>query len=375
MGDSVSGSTNYAAITINDSLLTTNMSSPLTYAQGRRGFMIGFSNSDYDHLCVADVLAANDVIRVHDDGTGNSTDGRSFLAVSRLSSSSNGILYAQTGNGYGSTNTLIRKYTGLQRNSGGSDIHYVTSAANGDSMVVDTAGVYMFCASDYKTSVNGYFGLTVNDSAVSTSIDSTTYAQGRRAVWYGTNSNQVKQICFMDNMSVNDVIRVKSKTGNLMDSSNEGAYFFGVKLGSAQTSHIFYETGNGHGSVNTHYRKFSTQNKYSGNDISVMPSSRRGTQYKIETAGTYGICYQEYISSGVLQHGIDINGIAATTVPSTPLEYADGINASQYHTSTLVAHQQCMSRYLKPGDIVSPHDGSNGTTTDIYENFLIQRIN
>lgn len=70
-------------------------------------------------------------------------------------------------NGYGSTNTLIRRYSSVVSNTG-SDITLNQSATLGDSFTINTAGMYAIVATDsFNTSAN--FGIS-NTASVATPI-------------------------------------------------------------------------------------------------------------------------------------------------------------------------------------------------------------
>jgi hypothetical protein len=77
-----------------------------------------------------------------------------------------------TANGYGSTNTKIRRFTTTVL-SQGSDITYADSAANGGSFTINTKGVYAISYSDVF-SATGYYGVSVNSSQLTTTIQSIT---------------------------------------------------------------------------------------------------------------------------------------------------------------------------------------------------------
>lgn len=87
-----------------------------------------------------------------------------------------------TGNGHGSTNTKIRRFTNTRKNIG-SCIVYADSATLGGSFTINTGctGNYTISYSDRLTSSTEVFGITVNDSAPTTNFP-LTYAQGQRAL-------------------------------------------------------------------------------------------------------------------------------------------------------------------------------------------------
>ena len=79
-----------------------------------------------------------------------------------------------TANGYGSTNTRIRRFT-TTVNSAGSDITYADSATLGATFTINTAGVYSVSYSDLF-SATGWMGVSIDSTQLTTSIDSTAVA-------------------------------------------------------------------------------------------------------------------------------------------------------------------------------------------------------
>lgn len=79
-----------------------------------------------------------------------------------------------TANGYGSTNTKIRRFTNTVTNTG-SDITYADSAANGASFTINTPGVYAISYSDIFNA-QAANGISLNSSQLTTAIQSITVA-------------------------------------------------------------------------------------------------------------------------------------------------------------------------------------------------------
>ena len=75
-----------------------------------------------------------------------------------------------TSNGYGSTNTLIRRFTNIVTNQG-SDITYADSATLGGSFTINTTGVYAVSHTDAGTSC---CGLSLNTTQPTTAISTLT---------------------------------------------------------------------------------------------------------------------------------------------------------------------------------------------------------
>lgn len=77
-----------------------------------------------------------------------------------------------TGNGLGSTNTCVRRFTNTVTNQG-TDITYADSATLGASFIINTTGVYAISYSDHGTGNTGQ-GITLNCTQNSTSFEQIT---------------------------------------------------------------------------------------------------------------------------------------------------------------------------------------------------------
>jgi hypothetical protein len=79
-----------------------------------------------------------------------------------------------TANGYGSTNTKIRRFT-TTVNSAGTDITYADSATLGGTFTINTNGVYSVSFSDQYGTAD-YLGISINSTQLTTNIVSITAA-------------------------------------------------------------------------------------------------------------------------------------------------------------------------------------------------------
>lgn len=79
-----------------------------------------------------------------------------------------------TSNGYGSTNTVIRRFTNVAVNTG-SDITYADSSTLGATFTINTAGVYAVSYADQFSSASS-IGLSLNSTQLTTSIAGITAA-------------------------------------------------------------------------------------------------------------------------------------------------------------------------------------------------------
>jgi hypothetical protein len=76
-----------------------------------------------------------------------------------------------TSNGKGSTNTVISRFANIVTNQG-TDITYADSATLGASFTINTSGVYAITL--VGSSINSFFGISLNSTQLTTSIDSIT---------------------------------------------------------------------------------------------------------------------------------------------------------------------------------------------------------
>jgi hypothetical protein len=90
------------------------------------------------------------------------------------------MVRVNTANGFGSTNTVIRKYTNVTNGVNGcviqgSDLTFSNDATNGASVTVNTSGVYACSVGDTGTTAI-YLGLSLNTTQPTVAIQSITNA-------------------------------------------------------------------------------------------------------------------------------------------------------------------------------------------------------
>jgi hypothetical protein len=126
-----------------------------------------------------------------------------------------------TGNGWGATNTKIRRYTTTMTNAG-TDITYADSAANGASFTINKTGLYAIFAADVDVNagVLGSIGASVNSNQLTTAIYAITAAN--RLCWTdsGPGSTWTAQVSAVVRLSAGDVVRPHGN-GNSSDTSNQ----------------------------------------------------------------------------------------------------------------------------------------------------------
>lgn len=372
-GDWRSGAIAHVAITVNDSAMTTNASTPLTFAQGKRALQVNASNSKQAQVCWVGNLADGDAVRSHDDGANTATDARSYLWLKRLGAATTQEIYLDGGNGYGSTNTKIRRYT-TQQISTGSGITVTDSATLGETFTIGSgqAGTYFGCMMDFTSSAGFLQGITLNDSAISTDSSSSTYANGLRAI--GVNASVGSEslgACFVLPLAVSDIIRVKSDAN--ANGTDDKTYFFMVKVSTYTDYHVYYSTGSGHGSVNTKYRTFGTVAASTASNAMVSKSAIVGDEF-VFPSGTFISCYADRSTSSTDITTIMINGRAPTTNASTPLDFATGLRGYDASTVSNSGSNVCTAETVPVGARAAAQDDGGNNKTDITTYFMTGRV-
>ena len=371
-GDADAGASAVIAITVNDSALTTSASTPITYAQGKRGYTNGATSSEPVAICTVQPLTDADIVRAHDDGANDSTSTNSYFYIAYLGDSSS-YYYLENGAGYGSTNTRIRVYTN-NRSSSGADISYTSDATNGDSFTINTDGIYWICRADKKTDGGMRGGIAVNDGgALATEIESLTYANGKRSIRQSATVGESVNPCAILKLVNTDVVRAHDSTVRLGNITDSTSYMEIVKLSGSQ-SFAYLESGATHGSVATKIRNFTNLRDSEITDLVSDRSTRQGASLTAYSPGMYGACYEDY-SSGAAATAIAVNNKAPTTSASTPIEYIEGKRSLANKTTTTESSGVCAFDFLDINDYFSAVDDGANDGTNEYNSFMGARIN
>ena len=110
-----------------------------------------------------------------------------------------------TANGYGSTNTMIRRFTNIV-NQGGTDITYADSATLGGSFTINTSGTYSISYSDQFNTAGVGVGITLNTTTPTTVISSVAVADILN-VTHATVINQAASVPFTGFIAAGGVVR------------------------------------------------------------------------------------------------------------------------------------------------------------------------
>lgn len=87
------------------------------------------------------------VVTIHfKNGSGTYADWRISIAAARNLEVTDDEIFVRTGNGSGSTNTLVTRFQTAVINSGGTSMTYADSATLGGSITINESGIYSFTA-------------------------------------------------------------------------------------------------------------------------------------------------------------------------------------------------------------------------------------
>lgn len=104
--------------------------------------------------------------------TGNQTIAGTKTFSSQPVFPTQSMVRLNTSNGYGSTNTKIKRYSNVVINQG-SDVTYADSATLGASFTINTAGVYgVSMLGNFSTAGGEFFGVSINTSSPTTNLAS-----------------------------------------------------------------------------------------------------------------------------------------------------------------------------------------------------------
>lgn len=120
----------------------------------------------------------------------------------------------QLGNGHGSTNTVIRRWTN-EIETLGTAITYINSAVNGDSFTINEPGIYSISYVDRETGGGAAFGISRNSSQLTTSIVSINAAD-RLASTLAQSGAEDQTVSWTGYLAAGDVIRAHTD-GNTDD--------------------------------------------------------------------------------------------------------------------------------------------------------------
>lgn len=161
-------------------------------------------------------------------GTTASSWNYQYTAQNASIASPDSMVSVDTGNGYGSTNTRIRRFT----NSSvvGSGITYADSATLGGTFTINKAGVYGVYYGDRASATGAVWGVSLNGT-VGTDIDSLPASQ-RMAIVTDSISASPLSCSTTFRCAINDVIRAHTDVGSQPTNTNAQTQFIVTQLAS-----------------------------------------------------------------------------------------------------------------------------------------------
>ena len=117
----------------------------------------------------------------------------------------NSKVWLYLGNGHGTTNTYIRRFTSVEQYDG-LDIIYTDSSSLGMTLEIEEDGTYAINYYDAPATPTVYFALTKNDSQISTVIQSTSNPSERLSM-FGSNDNLTDYAGWIGKLKKKDIIR------------------------------------------------------------------------------------------------------------------------------------------------------------------------
>ncbi len=196
-GDGVSGNPTVEVTEAN--LTISNMGGTLGLNHGGTGQVT--ANASFNALAPSQASASGKFL------TSNGTDA-SWAVPSGGSLS---YIILNTGNGHGSSNTVIRRYTTTQATTG-SDFTYADSSTAGMSITINTAGLWQFSCEDSASGGATNVGISINSNQLTTNVNTITAAH---RLGYMTSGGAgfagfVSQTVYC---AVNDVVRAHGDGG------------------------------------------------------------------------------------------------------------------------------------------------------------------
>lgn len=161
-------------------------------------------------------LAKGDTLQIYANSSQtvalNGVADRNTVSISRITGASSAALdwprsevTVDTGNGHGSTNNKIRRFTNTIA-SRGTAITYADSAANGGSFTLNEAGVYSVTYSDYYTGGSAHMGVSLSSNQLTDSITDIT-ATHRKCISGTPAANVMTSVSCKFNATIGDVVR------------------------------------------------------------------------------------------------------------------------------------------------------------------------
>lgn len=139
-------------------------------------------------------------------------------------------LHIDTGNGHGSTNTRIRRFTNVRANSLGSYLTYADDASLGMSITCNIAGRYEFTYADYNNAGSGAIGISLNTAVPTTNVSALSYAQGKRTIINTPGAATSSSTTITLDLNPGDVVRAHTSAN--VNGADDNVFFRAIRVGN-----------------------------------------------------------------------------------------------------------------------------------------------
>lgn len=180
----------------------TGMTTPLSVAQGG----VGAATLTANNVLLGNGTSAVQVVAPGTSGNVLTSNGTTWASSAPASNAFTSTVRVHTANGFGSTNTKIRRFTTTVQ-SAGSDITYSDSATDGASFTINTTGMYGI---SYSENSNTQFniGISLNSTELTTDISDIT-ANDRLVIAYSA-AGTIESVSTSVYLTAADIIRPHS---------------------------------------------------------------------------------------------------------------------------------------------------------------------
>lgn len=309
------------------------------------------------------------------DWSANETETKTIpLTSAVLVTQPDSMIRLNTVNGYGSTNTVIRRFTNVSENIG-SDILYLDSPTLGASFTALTSGYYSVSYSD-NFNAQSNVGLSLNSTQLSTDITSIPVTE---RLGYDTTSttNLSSSVSWQGYLNSGDIIRAHC-TGVPTGIASRTSFTMS-KVGSTKivnpssdqkidipTHSLRFEGASTRGSTDTAVVKFDTLANIRGDGFEVVNTVANGTVVTMKKAGTLSMSASLYGTANQL-FTVTKNKTTLTAMGSSSSE---NLATGSLNSTTGYATASVTAIPVVPGDKIRVVASAN-PTADTVNNFTL----
>lgn len=148
-----------------------------------------------------------------------------------------------------------------------------------------------------------------------------------------------------------------------------------LNVENAPGAYFQYFQGNGAGSTNTNFRRFTTQVQAIGGDISYTSSSTLGDSWTINSPGVYSMSYCDATDSGSFDIAITLNDTqGSTSIGSTSSNSVLMVAQGSFLVSTSTSPCVSVTWPLTQGDVITAKISGSVTSTNYRTRFTICKV-